>query len=349
MKIFHLLASSQFSGAENVVCQIIDLCADKNCEMIYCSPKGPIRDALKERNVSFYALDRFTSTDIARAISIIQPNIIHAHDMRASYMASKVCGSIPVISHIHYNPYDARSISKRTLGFLWATRRISKIIWVSKSAMTDFYFSRIVKSKSILLPNVIDLEKLSKRASEAQDKTSYDVVFLGRLQYQKNPIRFVDVIRLVAKKYPNIRVAIMGDGEQRTLIEQKINEHSLQQNVTILGFISNPLGILKNAKALVMTSFWEGTPMCSLEALGLGTPVIATPVDGLKEIIVNEYNGYLSDSNDVLAEEIVKIVTESDYYERLSIASLDSALRINNKEKYRDTIFNCYQEIVSKS
>ena len=349
MKVLHLLTTSHFSGAENVVCQIIEICHSENCKMIYCSPDGQIRDALKERNIDFEPLKNFSSKEIARVIGKVMPNIIHAHDMRASYMASKVNRNIPIISHIHNNGYDARSLSKKTLGYLWASRRISKIFWVSKSALNDFYFKKIVKKKSIVLSNILDLDKLALRASEAYTDVQYDIVFLGRLQYPKNPMRFVDVINKLVKQNPDVKAAIIGDGEQRSITVQKIQELHLQNNITLLGFISNPLGILKNAKALVMTSFWEGTPMSSLEALGLGIPVVSTPVDGLKDIIINENNGYLSNSNDVLASQLHKIISNPIYHRQLTIGSLNSARIINNKEKYSNIILHSYRELIDSN
>ena len=55
MKIMHLLATNSFSGAENVVCQIIDMYKnDKNLDMVYCSPNGKIKNKLVEKNIKFY-------------------------------------------------------------------------------------------------------------------------------------------------------------------------------------------------------------------------------------------------------------------------------------------------------
>ena len=53
MKVLHLLQSNRFSGAENIACQIISMCSEEKIEFAYASPDGPIRDALKERNIKF--------------------------------------------------------------------------------------------------------------------------------------------------------------------------------------------------------------------------------------------------------------------------------------------------------
>ena len=53
MKVMHLLQSNRFSGAENVVCQIISMCKDENIEFVYCSQNGQIKEALDERKIKY--------------------------------------------------------------------------------------------------------------------------------------------------------------------------------------------------------------------------------------------------------------------------------------------------------
>lgn len=348
MKILHILATSVFSGAENVVCQIIGMLRGTGHEMVYCSPDGPIRERLKELDISFYPLKELSTDQLRKAIVSIRPDIIHAHDMRASYVSSLVCDKIPIVSHIHNNAYDSRRLSLKSLGFLLASRKIKHIFWVSKSAFKDYYFRKAVSKKSSVLPNILDLEKLHERVQCAKENTECDVIFLGRLAYPKNPIGFVELIKLVAEKIPTVKAVMVGDGSQKDETLGKIKEYDLSSNITLLGFISNPLKILQNAKVLVLTSFWEGTPMCSLEALGLGIPVASTPIDGLKDIIVNDKNGMLSDSIPALSEFVVKILKDTTYSDYLSSQAKYTATVINDKENYTESLLKVYLQVLTK-
>ena len=349
MKILHILSSNHYSGAENVVSQLITECKDTPYEMIYCSPDGQIGEALKERNIKFHPLTEMSVTQIHRAIQIIKPDLLHAHDMRASYLCSKVCDEIPIISHIHNNGIDARRLSFKTIGFLWATRKIKHIFWVSKSAMSDYYFRRLVSKKSSVLPNILDLESLNKRANEPEGEyEDFDIVYLGRLAYPKNPMRFVEIVNLIAKDKPTIKAAIIGTGVQAKLTQNIIEEYGLQNNVKMTGFVNNPLTILKRAKALVMTSFWEGTPMSSLEALGLGIPVFSTPVDGLRDLIINDFNGFLSESNEELSNKLIKLLNDNEYQKFLSMNALSTAKKHNDVGRYLKSIFSAYNKATEK-
>ena len=98
MKILHLLQSGHFSGAENVVCQIIGLMKDElDIQMAYCSRDGQIRETLKEREIEYYPIKELTVAEIKRIIREYKPDIIHAHDMRASFVAARACGKITLI------------------------------------------------------------------------------------------------------------------------------------------------------------------------------------------------------------------------------------------------------------
>lgn len=114
MKVLHLLESPRFSGAENVVCQIILMLKDE-IEFVYCSRDGQIREALQERNIKFCPIKKLSVSEVKRVIKEEKPDLIHAHDMRASFYAALVCGRIPLISHIHNNNFDSRGLSVKSI------------------------------------------------------------------------------------------------------------------------------------------------------------------------------------------------------------------------------------------
>ena len=107
--------------------------------------------------------------------------------------------------------------------------------------------------------------------------------------------------------------------------------------------MSNPLKILYDSKVMVMSSRWEGTPMCALEAMSLGVPIVSTPVDGLKDIVINDETGYLSDDDSLLAQHICDIVSNNDLHSKLSENSLNKAKAINDKINYTERLKLSYK------
>ena len=343
MKILHLLNTNRYCGAENVVCQIINLFSlDDKYEMLYCSPKGDIEKSLKERNVSYVGIDELTCKEVKRVIAEQRPDLIHTHDMKASFIASCVCGKIPFISHIHNNAYASRTVTLKSVAYLKAAWKAKHILWVSQSAFDGYAFHKLFGRKSSVLYNVIDIDRLLEKADSDTNQYHYDVVFLGSLIYPKNPDKLLDVCSILISIKKDIRIAIIGTGDMKQEIFNTAWEKGLLDNIRFLGFIDNPYKILKNAKCMIMTSRWEGTPMCALEGMALGVPMVATPVDGLKRLIVDGENGFLSDDNTVLAQRIFDIVTNEELHKELSDNQVMKSKEINDLDEYRGQIVKLY-------
>ena len=143
MKILHLLQSNRFSGAENVVCQIIRMFKQTpDVEMVYCSPDGQIRESLEDQGVSFVPLSSFSIKSIKNIIRKERPDVIHAHDMRASFYAALVCGKTPLISHIHNNALDSHGWSLKSIAYYLAAKKAKHIFWVSRSSFEGYAFHK---------------------------------------------------------------------------------------------------------------------------------------------------------------------------------------------------------------
>ena len=349
MKVLHLLASNSFSGAENVVCQIIQMTKNvKDLEMVYCSPNGNISDALKERDVKFVPLSKLSKKEVKRVIVSEKPDVVHAHDMHASFVASRACKKTPLVSHIHNNAFDSRKISVKSVAYLLAAKKAKAIIWVSKSAKDGYRFQKAIKDKSQVIYNILDVDALYQRLSLDNEDYDFDAIFLGRLTYPKNPQRLLGVFRLVADALPSAKFAVVGSGELDAEVKELCSSMYLDKNVTFFGFKSNPLKILKNSKVMVMTSRWEGTPMCALEASAVGTPIVSTCVDGLKDIITNGENGYMSDDDNQLAKFITDIILDQDKRFSMSKNMLDFSKQFNDTEKYTDKLISIYNSAIGE-
>lgn len=344
MKILHLLASDRFSGAENVVCQIIGMMKDEpDTEMIYCSRDGQIREALAEREIAFAPISDVSVSEVKRVIKEYQPDVIHAHDMRASFVAARACGKITLISHIHNNAFDSRGLSIKSIAYLLAARKAKHIFWVSQSAYKGYCFYNFFAKKSEVLYNIIDIDTLYKKMEADTNTYDFDISYVGRLSYPKNPERLMNVLKKVTEKKPDVKVAIIGTGELEKETKELWRELSLENNVYFLGFQSNPLKILHDSKVMIMTSRWEGTPMCALEAMALGVPIVSTPVDGLKVLIENGKNGYLEDDDDILAERIVEIISDSELHGNMSKYTAEKAKVINDTNAYKAQLKKQYK------
>ncbi len=347
-RILHVTMSDTFSGAENVACQIISMFkSDPGVEMLYCGIEGEkIRSALKERKIKFVPMSARNPREVYRVIKKTQPAIIHAHDMKASFYVALTCGKIPLVSHIHNNNVDSRRMSLKSILYYYAARKAKHIFWVSEAAYQGYVFHNKLKKKSSILYNVIDVNEIYKKVSQDKKDYSYDIVYVGRLTYPKNPQRLVKVLIGVSKRLPFMKAAIVGSGDLEDEVKQKIHEYYLENYIDMLGYISNPYKIMKNAKVLIMTSRWEGLPMCALEAMALGIPIVSTPTDGLKELVEDGKTGFLSDDNEILIKRCCEILENNSLYEKLHEGTLKKAKLILETQSYKDTLDKIYHQII---
>lgn len=342
MRVLHLLNTNKYSGAENVVCTIIKN-MEKDYEMVYCSPEGPIEDKLLDEKINYLPLKKLSISEVRKALNIFKPDIIHAHDNRATVIASFFSNKYKIVSHIHGNNTIMNNKNLKTIIFNYCSKKIDKFIWVSDSSLSDYIYKNNIINKSLVLYNVIDNKKIHELSSLYSVEEKYDLIYLGRLGYPKNPERFINLVKALKEKNNNIRVAMVGDGVDKSKIENLIKEYQLDNNIKMFGFQTNPYPILRSSKILVMTSLYEGTPMCALEAQSFGIPIIATPVDGLKKIIKNNYNGFLSDNNDELKNVILQLLNNRKMYDGYSVNSHNSFKEINDLKKYCDVISSIYK------
>ncbi|MBP3308778.1 MAG: glycosyltransferase [Clostridia bacterium] len=319
---------------------------DSDIEMVYCSPEGSIRDALLARDVAFLPLDKFSKQEIKRAINEYAPDIIHAHDMRAAYLTVKVAGRIPVICHIHNNDKDMIKISKKSVAFLLSSFKIKHIFWVSDSAFDSYLFKTFIKKKSSVLYNVISVDECIRKSNSEMAVENVDVVYVGRFSYQKNIERFLYVCKKIVNEIGNVKVALLGDGPNKSDLIELSKELKIDNNVEFLGFVDNPLAYVAKSKVMLMTSRFEGTPMAALEAMALGTPIVSTPTDGLKYIVDEGVTGYLSDDDDNLARSAIKIILDDSEYARLSEASILRSKKLNDVSLYRAKLKEAYARCI---
>lgn len=345
MKVMHVLNSRIYSGAEKVVCQIIKSFRNvEGMEMVYCSPDSEIvRQMLAEQDVTYLPMETMSTKELGRVIAEQKPDLIHAHDMRASFFVALCCGKIPLVSHIHNNAYDARGLSPKTIAYLLAGFKAKHILWVSNSSFEGYAFHKLFAKKSSVLYNIIDAQAIYQKLAADENAYDYDMIYVGRLTYQKDPQRLMRLCARLKERKPDVKVAIVGTGELLEEVQTLCAQLGIQDNVHFLGFQSNPIKMVHDSKAMILTSRWEGTPMCALEAMALGTPIVSTPSDGMKDIVKDGVSGYLADDDSVMAEKLLKIMEDPAHRASLSEQGKAIFARINDEEHYQEAIAACYR------
>lgn len=341
----HILNSSRFSGAENVIITIINQ-MKSDYELYYVSRDGTIREKLEQENIIFVPIKTLSITEIRKIVVKYKPDLIHAHDFTASIICSAFGWKQPVISHLHNNSLWLRTYHPYSFLYLLTSIMYKKILMVSPSVLEEYVFRKYIEKKSRIVGNPNNIANIIIKSNAFQSDSYFDIVFIGRLTEQKNPLRFIRIIEKVLQQ-ADVTCAMIGQGELEVECRTLIEEHKLEKEIKLLGFLDNPYPILKQAKILCITSDWEGYGLVAVEALANGIPVLATAVGGLPTI-VDDKCGKICNNNGEFVEEIVKLNEEPDYYSSKSKQALHRADELNNIESYIASLKQCYEQMLTE-
>lgn len=202
---------------------------------------------------------------------------------------------------------------------------------ITVSATVQKAFQNEFKNVSVpitTLYNPIDsLEILNKsqKAINVPDKNSSTIrlVSVGRFTTPKAYDRLLRIInQLIIEKY-SIELWLLGDGEQRNLLENYIKEQHLENIVTLWGFQDNPYAYLAQCDLFVCSSISEGYSTAVTEALILGLPVITTNCSGMHELLKNGEYGIITENSEESLYEGLKLLLDNplqlQYYKEKSV------------------------------
>lgn len=202
-------------------------------------------------------------------------------------------------------------------------------------------------TKCITIPNFYPNQDLSFSNNPIRNNVALAV---GRLSPEKGFLRLLDVWNLVIKKTKrNYILFLVGDGDERSAIENHINKLGLEKSVKLLGLLSNQevRKLMQMAKVFCMSSFTEAFPLVLLESLNNGLPQIAFDVRvGPRNIIADGETGYLvPDGNiELYSSKIIQLFEDANEWERMSVASKKRAnLYSENSiiKKWEEVINEC--------
>jgi len=129
------------------------------------------------------------------------------------------------------------------------------------------------------------------------------LVCIGRLNEQKGHFVLMDAAARLAKEGKKFELVLVGGGELRAAVEQRIQELGIERHVRITGFVSQERVVeeLRASKALVLPSLGEGLPVVIMEAYALGRPVLSTFIAGIPELVTPGHSGWLVPAGSVEA------------------------------------------------
>jgi glycosyltransferase involved in cell wall biosynthesis len=241
------------------------------------------------------------------------PDIVHTHTAKAGTVGriAAVLAGVPVIVHTFHGHVLHGYFGSLKEAFFRAVEMVlatftTKIIAVSESCRQDLIRYRVSLPEHIQTIHLgLELEKFRAFSQETRLalRAEWDIpaqAFLVGIIARMVPIkRHEDLFRAIAlllPEYPNTYFAVIGDGELRPALEQQAQDLHIAHRVVFTGFRNDTERIYQTLDLTVLTSANEGLPVMIIESLSSGTPVVATRVGGVPELIEEGETGFIVDA-----------------------------------------------------
>jgi len=270
-------------------------------------------------------------------INTITPDILHSQSILRTGLTCFIAKKLfkkPCIAYCRgsdiYSSWKFKNIISKLV-----LKNADAVIALTEDMKREI--KKICDRDIFVIPNGIDLEKfknLSKETLRKRLKIEEDekmIIFVGTLRPVKGIKYLIKAMKLIIKENENVKLMLVGDGEEREELESLVVELDLKDCVKFIGRVQNeeiPRYMIAS-DVFVLPSFSEGFPVVILEAMASGLPIVATKVGGLPEIVKDGENGFLVEPKnpEEIAEKVLLILKGDKLRERISE---------NNKKKVKE-------------
>ncbi len=294
-----------------------------------------------------------------------KPDIVHTHTAKAGTLGrlAAMAAGVPVKVHtFHGHVFHSYFSPRKTRIFLaierFLARRTDRIIVLSEQQAHEIadVYQVAPREKLSIIPLGFDLDGFLSaeqhrgklRAELGLPSDALIVSIVGRLVPVKNHRLFFEMARRVAAELPHAYFVIVGDGELRSALEEEAA--SLGDRAHFLGWRRDLPVIYADSDVVALTSVNEGTPVALIEAMASGTPVVATRVGGVPDIVYNGETGIVVEPHnaDALTAAVRELLSNSAQREKLGAAGRDSVRERFDKQRLIEDVTQLYDELLAR-
>ena len=340
IRVLETIRQGKVGGGESHLLSLVENMDRGIYEPIVLSfTDGPMIESLERWGITTYVVPTETPFNpavwkkVKRILVREAIDIVHVHGTRAYtnvwWAAKKL--QTPIIYTVHgwsfHDSLPRLNKKLRVMAEKWLVNQANSVISVSPSdqATGKHYFGQL---ESTVITNGVNLNKFNTANTYKDIRVEYgipkDVTLIGyiqRITEQKDPLSMIEAFSLVLKQDSTVRLLMIGEGDLKEAAMRKARELQVDSFIYFDTFRQDVPDVLNAIDIYCLPSLWEGLPIGLLEAMAMEKSVIATEVNGSKEVIENGENGLLIKPGDSkgLADAILLLVKDREL--RMSLAS----------------------------
>lgn len=296
MRILHIINNLGTGGAEVMLCDIIKSLQsiDKNIKndiLILNNKRLELLNQYENSNIKIIHLNMKTNFDLLKLVKLYfitkKYDIIHSHLFPSNFFIGLFKffdKKMKIITTEHSTNNKRRNYKLFKILDKFFYSKYNQIICISDAVKINLDKWINLEDKAIykIIYNGIDLKKFSSSNNDYSEKRNFNIIMVGSFTPQKDQITIINSLKYLQEK---ITLTLIGDGLLREEIERKVLEHGLVNRVKLLGIQNNINEHLQNSDIVIVSSKWEGFGLVAVEGMAANKPVIASNVDGLKQIV----------------------------------------------------------------
>jgi glycosyltransferase involved in cell wall biosynthesis len=359
MKIVHIITTINLGGAENHLFQLIRSQAGRGyqVEVVYLKGDHFWRDKYAEIGVATHCLgiwsywSLFKFYNLRKIFAASEPDIIHAHMPPAELVARLALLGMKKTRFFisKHNDEPFAPVIKNLALANWTAKRATRIICISE-AVKKYMLQWLLPESHFKLCRVyygIDPRPFSD-AEPAVDLLSDNLFTIGtisRLVPQKSLETLIDGFRIFHSAFPDSRLVIVGTGEEREKLISYSKELGIENAIIWTGQRMDIASLLKVFDVFALSSIYEGFGLVLLESMAAGTPIVASNVSAIPEVLGNGETGILFPARDakMMAEAFIKL-RDPDIRIKLSEAGKNRVREVFSLISMVDQTLELYQE-----
>ena len=290
-------------GAEKMAAQLAaGLDRERFTVEVFCIYGQPLRNHLEEMvqtagvTIHFIGKKRgFSPKAVAklfRALDDFGPDLIHTHQYACLYASPwAVARRKPFLHTLHTLPEieNKRALRRIITKFLTA-RGIMSPVAISRSnqrMVADYY--GLPLERVAMVHNPVDVKRFA--SGEKKNDGQFRFITAGRFSPEKNQQMMFRAFASFVDSGNDARLLMLGKGQEEENLKSLARELKIENRIDYAGFVPNVEDYLKTADVFLLSSHYEAQPLCVLEAMAAGLPVISTDVGGVADIVTD--NGIL--------------------------------------------------------
>lgn len=358
MIILQIITSLNTGGAEKLLIESVPLYQQKGIEtdvLILKDNQTPFRSALENNSrgkvITLSKGPVYNPILIFKIIPYLkQYDVVHVHLFPALYwvvLAKWISFSKTKIVYTEHNTSNKRRNHFILKWIDWIIYKgISKIVTIADEVDGNIKAHlKFREDKFMLIYNGVDIEKyataksLNKNTFFSED--DFLLIQVSSFREQKDQPTLVKTLNNLPE---NIKLLLVGDGHLRKDCEQLVHKLKLQNRVKFLGIRTDIPELLKTADVVVLSSFYEGLSLSSIEGMA-SKPFVASDVPGLREIVKNHGLLFKQGDSKELANHILKLYEDKEYYDKIAVRCLERAKEFDI-QKMVDKYIEVYKKLL---